>query len=92
MQLESTWTAAQDGCVVLNSETGVPTLISIVVTDFALLLIMLVGLLRSCRHGDGMIGLTRFLWKQVTYVVVLSARGHFHSLTWLPSVRVSFGY
>ncbi|KAI0284060.1 hypothetical protein BC826DRAFT_170495 [Russula brevipes] len=72
-RLESTWTTAQDGCVVLNSETGVPTLISIVVTDVALLLIMLVGLLRSCRNGDGMFGLTRFLWKQGVIWLLIAA-------------------
>ena len=37
-----------------------------VVTDIALLFIMLVGLHRLCRHGSGTFGLTHLLWKQVS--------------------------
>lgn len=36
-----------------------------VITDIALLFIMLVGLHRLRRHGSGAFGLTHLLWKQV---------------------------
>jgi hypothetical protein len=36
-----------------------------VASDIALVLIMLVGLLRLRRDGDGNFGLTHLLWKQV---------------------------
>jgi len=35
------------------------------VTDIALLLIMLVGLLRLRLHGGGTFGLAQLLWRQV---------------------------
>ena len=40
-------------------------MISVVITDFILLLIMLVGLLRLRLHGGTLLGLGRLLWKQV---------------------------
>jgi hypothetical protein len=40
-------------------------MIAMAVTDIALLLIMLVGLLRLRYHGNDMFGLTQVLWKQV---------------------------
>ena len=35
------------------------------VTDIALLLVMLVGLLRLRRQGGGMVGIGQVLWRQV---------------------------
>jgi hypothetical protein len=37
----------------------------VLVTDIALLLIMLVGLFRLRREGGGTFGLSQFLWRQV---------------------------
>jgi len=51
------------GCVSLHTEKNVLTLVNLLVTDLALLLTMLVGLLRL-RQG-GAYGLTQLLWKQV---------------------------
>jgi len=51
--------------VVENNESHSLTLIAMVVTDIALLLIMLVGLLRLRRHGGGTFGIAQLLWKQV---------------------------
>ena len=50
-------------CISLHTENSVLALVNLLVTDLALLLIMLVGLLRL-RYG-GAYGLTQLLWKQV---------------------------
>ena len=65
-------------CVVTNLETSKPSLISLFITDFILLLIMLAGLLRLRRCGLGTFELGRLLWTQVGWqfslVVMLSTR------------------
>ena len=52
-------------CVPVDSEDNPPTLISMLVTDIALLLIMLGGLFRLHRSYGGAFGLTQHMWKQV---------------------------
>ena len=44
------------------------TLISMLATDFILLAIMFVGLLRLRRYGAGTYPLGRLLWKQVRWL------------------------
>ena len=52
-------------CLVVNNTTVAPSLISLAVTDIALLLIMLAGLLRLRHYGCGTFGLAQLLWQQV---------------------------
>ena len=66
-QLRAAWVPAIQTCANLNLERTIPNLIAIPVTDFALLLIMLVGLLRLRCHRSGRFGLARVLWRQVRY-------------------------
>jgi hypothetical protein len=63
--LRSAWVNAELGCFSINGESNAPTLISMLVTDIALLLIMLGGLFRLRRHCDPKFGLTQLLWTQV---------------------------
>jgi hypothetical protein len=55
-------------CVVTNVETSQPSLISLFVTDFLLLLIMLAGLLRFRRGGTFRLG--HLLWRQVRAAIL----------------------
>jgi len=55
---------AGSSCVPANIESNQLNMIAMAVTDIALLLIMLVGLLRLRYHGNDMFGLTQVLWKQ----------------------------
>ncbi|KAN0141800.1 hypothetical protein V8E53_000262 [Lactarius tabidus] len=59
----STWAPEQSVCVVLNTDIGVKNVITTLVSDVALLLTMLVGLLRLRRHGT-VFALGQLLWKQ----------------------------
>jgi hypothetical protein len=50
----------------INTKINLPSVVaSMAVTDFALLLIMLVGLQRIRRESGCTYGLTEFIWKQV---------------------------
>ena len=40
-------------------------MITIAITDIALLLMMLIGLFRLHHHGNDMFGLAQVLWRQV---------------------------
>jgi hypothetical protein len=64
LQVLSTWAPEQSVCVVLNTDIGVKNVITTLVSDVALLLTMLVGLLRLRRHGT-VFALGQLLWKQV---------------------------
>jgi hypothetical protein len=68
MQLRATWSDEKRTCVLLNAETSKSNIISSLVTDIALLLIMLMGLLRS-RIGSagGAYGVGRVLRNQVRW-------------------------
>ena len=57
-------------CILTNVETSRPSIISLLVSDFLLLLIMLAGLLRLRRKGGGTFRLGRFLWRQVRAAVL----------------------
>ncbi|KAI0281967.1 hypothetical protein BGY98DRAFT_1094578 [Russula aff. rugulosa BPL654] len=63
VMLRSTWSPEKGVCVLLNAETSKPNIISSLVTDVALLLIMLVGLFRLRREGTAF-GAGRILWNQ----------------------------
>ncbi|KAH9978391.1 hypothetical protein BJV74DRAFT_798427 [Russula compacta] len=65
LQPRSFWLPAQGTCATLNLQSCKPTVISVAVTDFILLLIMLLGLLRLRLDGGTLLGLGRILWKQV---------------------------
>ena len=67
-QLRSEWVGNTQACETSNTASNTLTVISIVITDIALLLIMLLGLLRLRRYGGGF-GLTNILWKQVWAVL-----------------------
>jgi len=64
-QLRSAWGPAQLNCVPTNTDISLLHLISMLVTDIALLLMMLVGLFRLRIHDDGVFDLAQYLWKQV---------------------------
>ena len=65
MQLRSTWSDETGACDLLNPDTSKPNIISSLVTDVILLLIMLMGLLRSRVGAIGAFGVGRMLWNQV---------------------------
>jgi len=63
-QIRSTWVADGSFCSIPNLRSNLANVISMFVTDFFLLVIMLVGLFRlRCRVG-GKFALAPFLWKQ----------------------------
>jgi len=59
------WLPAQRACVPVNAESSELNIIAMLVTDIALLLIMLGGLFNLRRNGGGEFGLTQLLWRQV---------------------------
>jgi hypothetical protein len=67
MQLRATWSDEKRTCVLLNAETSKPNIISSLVTDVVLLLIMLMGLLRSRIGSTGAYGVGRILRNQVRW-------------------------
>jgi hypothetical protein len=58
---------------VLNLETTTSAVFATLVTDVALLLIMLIGLLRIRLDAGGAFALSHILWKQVLWSQVLLA-------------------
>jgi len=72
LQIRSAWEPTQITCVVANTKSNTLTLIAMVVTNIALLLIMLVGLLHLRRHRSGAFGVTHLLWKQVWWRLSLT--------------------
>jgi len=63
-RLRAAWSPAKKGCVSLHTENSVESLVNLLVTDLALLCIMLVGLLRIRHGGSSAYGMTQLLWKQ----------------------------
>jgi len=61
--LRSEWMPAQSVCGVLNTDSSKKNIIAVLVSDVALLLTMLVGLLRL-RRSSTMFGFGQLLWKQ----------------------------
>jgi len=76
-QIRSRWTPEATGCLLVsgNAQSAKANLISTLITDTALLVIMLTGLLRLGFHERGAFGVGRLLWKQVSVSVLLSCRG-----------------
>jgi hypothetical protein len=54
-------------CILGNFDSTKPAIIGSLVSDIALLLIMLIGLLRLRREAGGAFALGRTLWKQVRW-------------------------
>ena len=50
-----------------NFEATKPNVVTALITDVVLLLIMLIGLIRSRLRGGGVFALGRMLWKQVRW-------------------------
>jgi len=63
-QLRSAWVPAQGACSIPDVESNKATIVSMFFTDFFLLVVMLVGLLRLRMHGAGTFALGQLLWKQ----------------------------
>ncbi|KAH9992062.1 hypothetical protein BJV77DRAFT_1004422 [Russula vinacea] len=63
LQLRSVWDDALRDCIVPNTEANKPNIIVTLITDFVLLLVMLIGLFRLLR-GSGSFALGYLLWKQ----------------------------
>ncbi|KAF8473062.1 hypothetical protein DFH94DRAFT_695988 [Russula ochroleuca] len=62
----------QTTCEPVKTEPGILSYIPAIISDMALLIILLVGLLvLRRRHGGGTFGLARFLWKQAIIWLVL---------------------
>lgn len=70
MQLRSVWDDALRDCIVPNTEANKPNIIVTLITDFVLLLVMLIGLFRLLR-GSGSFALGYLLWKQVRWGLFL---------------------
>ncbi|KAI0278979.1 hypothetical protein BC826DRAFT_1113123 [Russula brevipes] len=69
-------TASPDSCTPKNIQITKINLISTLVTDVALLLIMLVGLLQLRIRGVGMLSLGQLLWKQgIIWLCIATATG-----------------
>jgi hypothetical protein len=66
LQVRSSWIPESSHCSLPNAESNTATFVSMFITDFALLVIMLVGLLLLRRRGAGAFGLGHLLWKQVS--------------------------
>ncbi len=59
------WDPVSRTCTSNDVETSQLPFVALFITDFLLLLIMLVGLLRLRRGGGGTFKLGRLLWRQV---------------------------
>ena len=64
-QLRSSWTLEAGTCVISNVHSMELNIITTLITDIALLLIMLIGLLRLGFNEPGVHGLGRLMWRQV---------------------------
>ena len=74
-QMRSAWVPAQGACSVPDAENNKAAVISMFITDFFLLLVMLIGLLRMRHRGAGTFALGQLLWKQVRWKRLLHGRG-----------------
>jgi len=63
-RIRSVWVPSQRTCQSLNTEGSNLNLFALLITDIALLFIMLAGLLRMRTRGGPTFGLTQLLWKQ----------------------------
>ncbi|KAF8487392.1 hypothetical protein DFH94DRAFT_25666 [Russula ochroleuca] len=64
LRARSTWSPEELTCVLANVDSTKPAIIGSLVSDIALLLIMLIGFLRLRREGGGAFALGRTLWRQ----------------------------
>jgi hypothetical protein len=90
-QIRSTWVPADSFCSVPYVRTNNKTIVCMFVTDFILLVTMLVGLFRLRRLGAGRSGVGHLLWKQVSSWRTSLASSS-PSANVLPTERASFGY
>ncbi|KAH9962362.1 hypothetical protein BC827DRAFT_1383522 [Russula dissimulans] len=69
--ISAEWVPSEFGCGMPNTESNKLAITAMPVTDIALLLVMLIGLLRLRHRGGGRFDLGRLLWKQgVIYLFV----------------------
>ena len=66
LQVRSSWIPESSRCSLPNAKSNTATFVSMFITDFVLLVVMLFGLLRLQRRGSGTFGLGRLLWRQVS--------------------------
>jgi len=71
-RLRWTQVPGQLGCVQVNLKSTLINLISVPFTDIALLLIMLIGVFRLRGHGSSMFGMTKVLWTQGVFWLLLA--------------------
>ena len=78
LQIRDPWIPEAGTCVLSNAHSTKLNMITTLITDIALLLIMLIGLLRLGFNEPGVYGLGRLMWKQVcprfSHVVVFAMR------------------
>jgi len=65
LQMHGSWVPEASTCVTTDIHNTKLNLISTLITDIALLLIMLVGLLRLGFNDSGVYELGRLMWRQV---------------------------
>jgi hypothetical protein len=63
-RLRAIWSAETNACSLFNIDSSTPAIIGSLVSDLALLFIMLIGLLRLRREAGDAFALGRTLWKQ----------------------------
>jgi hypothetical protein len=61
------WSPGANACTLFNVDSTTPAIIGSLVSDLALLFIMLIGLLRLRREAGDAFALGRTLWKQVRW-------------------------
>ncbi len=78
LQIHASWIPEASTCVITDIHSTKLNMITTLITDIALLLIMLIGLLRLGFNEPGVYGLGRLMWKQVcprfSHVVVFAMR------------------
>ena len=65
LQIRASWIPEAGTCVISNIHITKLNMISTLITDIALLLIMLIGLLRLGFNEPSVFGLGHLMWKQV---------------------------
>ncbi len=73
-QIRPAWAPVPDSCLMAKVESNKASIISMFITDFILLVAMLVGLLRMGVLGPDTFALGSLLWKQVRRRRLLSGR------------------
>jgi len=72
-RLRATYVPKQQSCMIRDTERSKLNIIATLITDVILLVIMLIGLIRSRHYGGDTFGLGQLLWKQGVIWLVLAS-------------------